>query len=443
MSAEVRDALERFVLRGMAGANAGDAVTRFVTVTKKGELRIGDRVLSPGAGLWVAALGKAAPPMFSALREMVPDRIRGGIAIAPEGHFTAPTIGVTQVEAGHPIPNREGEKAARALLDLAGRIPPDDVLVVLLSGGASSLTTCPAEGLMLEDLQRANQILLNSGAGIAEVNSVRKHCSCFSGGRLAAASGTRMIEVLAVSDVRGDQPEVIGSGPCSADATTFVDALAVVERYELMGEMPARVMAHLESGAEGGMEESLSSTDPRLADVHYQIIARNRDARRAVCTAAEEEGFDAVDLGEILQGESSQIGRRLAALSGSLRVSRPTLLVAGGETVVKVAGKGRGGRNQELALAAAMTWAAEGGGGTAALMAVGTDGRDGPTPAAGAFADHSTVARGRLKGLDASLMLDQNDSYTFFSSIGDEVMTGPTGTNVMDLAVVLVREDVA
>lgn len=438
MGPEMRDTLERLIRSGVAGAHAGDSVARFVEKGSKGELRIGDRVVPPSAGVWVAALGKAAPQMFSALQVMVADRLRGGLAVAPEGHFHGAASGITQVEAGHPIPNRAGEKAAEGLLDLVRRIPPDDLLVVLLSGGASSLTSCPALGLTLEDLQQVNHLLLMSGVGIAEMNSVRKHCSRFSGGRLAAASGTRMIEVLAVSDVPGDRPEVIGSGPCSPDATTFADALAVIDRYRLAAEVPARVMAHLESGERGGVEESLSPSDPGLEGVHYQVIANNRDARRAVCVAAEEEGIRAIDLGEILQGEARKAGHRLAALAGSLRASRPTLLVAGGETVVTVRGRGRGGRNQELVLAAALTWSREGSTSKAAIMALGTDGRDGPTPAAGAYADPGTVWMGTSKGSDALSMLNDNNAYGFFSSVGGDVVTGPTGTNVMDLALVLV-----
>ena len=246
--------------------------------------------------------------------------------------------------------------------------------------------------------------------------------------------------MLAVSDVPGDEPEVIGSGPCSPDETNFADALSVVERFGLEAAMPSRIMTHLRAGVQGKAEESLSRGDPGLMGVHYQIIARNLDARSAACIAAEEEGFRAVDLGEILQGEARRVGRRLAGLAKAVKGAGPTLLVAGGETVVRVLGAGRGGRNQELVLAAAHAWSTGQDTGNAAVMALGTDGRDGPTPVAGAFADRRTVEQAKQKGLDALSMLNDNDSFGFFSSVGGHLTTGPTGTNVMDLALVLVGD---
>ena len=437
----MRDQLERILQSAVTRVHAGDSLARFVREGGQGEIRIGDRVIAPGAGIWIAALGKAAPQMSSRLETIAKTRVRGGITIAPEGHFQGGRSLLTEVEAGHPIPDRKGEEAARKLLALVERIPSQDVLVVLLSGGTSSLTSCPAAGLTLEDLQKTTELLLLSGVAISDMNSVRKHCSRIAGGRLAAASGTRTIEVLAVSDVPDDDPAVIGSGPCSPDATTFSDALGVIKRFGLESALPARVMSHLRSGNEGKTEESLSPGHPGLVGVHYEVIASNRDARLAACVAAEKEGLRAIDLGEILHGEASEVGRRLGALAASLKVSEPTLLVAGGETVVKVRGQGRGGRNQELVLAAAQIGSLEASGRNTAIMAVGTDGRDGPTPAAGAFADHRTMEKARRAGLDALSMLDDNDSYGFFSSVGDDVVTGPTGTNVMDLALVLVGGD--
>lgn len=439
MSLAARDRLEGVLREGLAAIDAGDALARFVQRTATGTIRIGDRVVAPGVGIWVAALGKAAPQMLSALEGVALDRIRGGIAVAPDGHFVDFASAVTKVVAGHPVPNEAGERAARELLSLVENIPPGDILVVLLSGGASALTTCPAPGLNLEDLQRATRLLLASGAEIAEVNSVRTHCSCFSGGRLAAASQTRMIEVLAISDVVGDRPEVIGSGPCSPDPSTFSEALAVIDRFGLQAQMPTRVMMHLQSGVEGGVEESHSAGDPGLNGVHYQIISNNQDARKAVREAGARRGLRVVDLGEILSGEARPMGRRLMALAGSVRAAEPILLVAGGETVVRVRGQGLGGRNQELALAAALSWADQGGTNRVTLLTMGTDGRDGPTPAAGAFADGETLERALAEGLDARAMLDDNDAYGFFSSMGGTLVTGPTGTNVMDLVLIMVE----
>ena len=439
MSLAARDRLEGVLGEGLAAVDVGDAVSRFVQRTESNEIRIGDRVLAPAVGIWVAALGKAAPKMLTALERVASDRIRGGLAVAPDGHFSDSPSGITQVVAGHPIPNEAGERAARELLALVQDIPRSDLLLVLLSGGASALTACPAVGLNLEDLQQSTRLLLAAGADIAEVNSVRTHCSCFSGGRLAAASRTRMIEVLAISDVVGDHPEVIGSGPCSPDPSTFSDALAVVDRFGLRGEMPTRIMSHLESGVQGDVEESHTVGDPALNGVHYQIISNNEAARRALSEASERRGLRVVDLGEVLSGEARQMGRRLMALARSLRVSEPTLLIAGGETVVRVRGQGRGGRNQELALAAALSGAGQGGVNEVTMVTMGTDGRDGPTPAAGAFAEGETLDKAQAAGLDARAMLDDNDAYGFFSSMGGALVTGPTGTNVMDLVLILVE----
>ncbi|MFP6639558.1 MAG: DUF4147 domain-containing protein, partial [Myxococcota bacterium] len=390
MTAPAREQLEQGLKSGLAAVHAGRAVARYLRRTQAGEIRIADRALSAESGIWVLALGKAAPNMLAEVETAVGDRIRGGLAVAPDGHFAEAPRTIAARAAGHPIPDQRSERAALDLLSLVRAIPSEDVLLLLLSGGTSALTTCPASGLKLADLEETNRLLLASGAEIGEVNAVRKHCSCFSGGRLAAASGTRKIEVLAISDVVGDRPDVIGSGPCSPDPTTFADALEVVNRFGLDGRIPTRVMEHLDRGVQGQRQESPAPGDPSLQGASYRIIAANVDARQAACEAGRRLGLRALDLGEVLGGEARVAGTRLAGLAQSLRSAHPTLLVAGGETVVRVTGQGRGGRNQELALAAALTWAESGAPGVS-LLAAGTDGRDGPTDVAGAFADGRTV----------------------------------------------------
>jgi glycerate-2-kinase len=280
--------------------------------------------------------------------------------------------------------------------------------------------------------------MLTCGADIHSINTVRKHCSRLAGGRLALAASCRRIEVLAVSDVPGDSFSTIGSGPCAGDPTTYADALEVLDRFELRRRFPAELVRHFEAGKRGELPESPFPGDPALVGVHSEIVARNSAARAAAVAAARDRGERALDLGEVLAGEARVMGRRLAALARSLRCSTPTLLVAGGETVVRVTGGGRGGRSQELALAAALEWEREGRGGALAILAVGTDGADGPTDAAGAYVDAESPLRGTASTRAAEQHLSDHDSYGYFEEAGGLLRTGPTGTNVMDLVLIRV-----
>jgi glycerate 2-kinase len=332
--------------------------------------------------------------------------------------------------ASHPIPDARSAVAAEEALRLVASAAARDVLLVLLSGGASSLLSAPTGGLQIEDLARTSRALLAAGAPIDEVNAVRKHVSLVGGGRLAQRARCDRIEVLAVSDVPGDRLDVIASGPCCADASRYADALAVVDRRGLRERLPEAVVRHLEAGARGEVEETAKPGDPALARVRHTILANNRTALRGAAEAARRLGLRPVSVTEVLAGEARRVGRRLAALARGARERGPLCLVAGGETTVTLRGTGRGGRSQELALAAALELAgAEG----AALLAAGTDGSDGPTDAAGAFADAGTVARGARRGIDARASLERNDAYDFFDAEGGLLRTGPTGTNVMDL----------
>ncbi len=440
MSSSSREALESIMRAGLEAVHSGNAVSRWVRRLPNGSLRVGDRILPPRAGLWVAAMGKAAPHMAAAVEAVSGDHLRGGLVVSPEGHFQGISLSLESREAGHPFPDQRSERAARDLLKIVQGIPDEDILLVLLSGGASALTACPAVGLTLVQLEEATRMLLASGADIGEVNSVRKHCSSFSGGRLAVASATRKIEVLAISDVPGDRVDVIGSGPCSADETTFSDAREVLDRFGLTERIASPLRDYLEAGVQGKRPESHQADAPGLQGVHYRVIASNQDARSAACQMGQRLGLRTVDLGEIMQGEARVMGARLAALSQGVRWAKPILLVAGGETVVRVTGDGRGGRNQELALSAALEWDRMKRVRKAAILSVGTDGRDGQSEATGAFADEKTVRHGLELGLEASKALERNDSYGFFSRVGGSLPAGPTGTNVMDLALLWVDE---
>ena len=432
-----RERLEEILAAALGAVDAGRAVRRVL----RREARTGgpDRLVIAGepvaddARLVVLALGKAACPMAAAVEAVAGERIDSGLAVTRDGHGARlERIGVR--EAGHPVPDARSEAGARGALALAARARPGDLLLVLLSGGASALTACPAPGLSLADLAATTRALLACGADIHEMNTVRKHLSAFSGGSLARAARCDQIVVLAVSDVPGDRLDVIGSGPCAPDPSTFADALSVLARRGIQRVVPPAVRDALLAGARGTRPETPKPDEPYFARVRHTIVARNADAREAAVAAARARGLAARDLGEVLLGEAREQGPKLVRLARRASGPRPQLLVAGGETTVTLAGSGRGGRSQELALASALALA-DGGAGVA-LLAVGTDGSDGPTDAAGAFVDEGTVARGTRAGVDAAAALAANDSYAFFTREGGLVRTGPTGTNVMDLVLV-------
>ena len=436
MSGSSREFLEQVFTEALASVDARAAVRRTVSQDSQGALEIAGRRVPASAGLWVVAVGKAAAVMASALAELIGGRLQGGLVITGDGHGESLPDSLPLRFAGHPVPDSRGARAAMELLDCVGRIPESDVLVVLLSGGASAMTSLPDGELSLSDLAEANRLMLECGADIHAINTVRKHCSALAGGRLARAASSRRIEVLALSDVPGDLLSTIGSGPCVGDPTTFGDALGVVDRFGLRGGFPAKLLRHLEAGDRGELPESPFPGDPDLLGVRTEIVARNAMARAAAVAAARARGVDALDLGEILEGEARVMGRRLAALARSARCSGPTLWVAGGETVVTLAGEGRGGRSQELALAAALEWARAGRGSALGMLAGGTDGRDGFTDAAGAFVDAEHPIPGALSVPDAQRFLENNDSHAFFDATGGLLRTGPTGTNVMDLVLI-------
>ena len=424
-----RARLERCFRAALAAVDAGAAVSRVLERDGK-RLWLAGEALPDGARLVVLAVGKAAAPMAAAVEAIAGDLIAAGLAVTKDGHGAA-LARMPLRETAHPVPDARSERAARealALVESAGR---EDVLLVLLSGGASSLLACPAPGLSLEELADATRVLLAAGTDIEELNTVRKHLGALAGGRLAQHARDRRIELLVVSDVPGDRLDLIGSGPLSADPTSFADALAAVERCGVRAALPARVLAHLEAGAAGRLPETPKPGDPALARVRAHVLASNAAARRAALEVARAQGARACDLGAVLRGEARTVGARLAALARALCGGQTLCVVAGGETTVRVRGPGRGGRSQELALAAALGLAGDA---RSTLLAAGTDGSDGPTHAAGAFADGGTLARGRRLGLDAQAALECNDSGAFFDSEGGLFVTGPTRTNVMDLA---------
>jgi glycerate-2-kinase len=378
----------------------------------------------------VLAVGKAACAMAQASARVLAGRLRGGLVHTCEGH-ARPVPGFEVREAGHPLPDARSLAAADAALGLASALAPDETLLVLVSGGASALWCAPAAGLDLADKRAATDALLRSGAAIGELNAVRKHLSRIKGGWLARAAGEARVLTLAVSDVRGDRPDTIGSGPTWPDESTYADALGVLERHALLERVPAAVRAHLELGTRGRVPETPGSDE--LSAGRFRVVAALGDALAAAAADARVRGTEVLELGACLYGRVDLLASELAA---RVRAARDVLLVAGGEPDVAVRGPGRGGRCQELALRLALEL--EGEPGWLALCA-GSDGADGPTDAAGALVDPGSLARARTQGLDERDCLARSDSHALLSASGDLLRTGPTDTNVADLVLIRVR----
>jgi hydroxypyruvate reductase len=333
------------------------------------------------------------------------------------------------------VPDEKGRAAAGRILDKVKGLAPDDLVLCLISGGASALLALPAPGLTLADKQEVNRALLRSGANIVEMNTVRKHLSAIKGGRLAMAAQPARVLSWLISDVPNDDPGVIGSGPTVADATTFANALAVLARYRI--DPPAAVRAHLEAGAAGRIEETPKPGDPRLARVETVMVATPKRSLEAAAAVARNKGLEVVMLGDNLEGEARVLGAEHAteAIAIAKRSNRPTVMLSGGETTVTVRGKGRGGRNVEYLLAEAI--AANGRPGLWGLAA-DTDGVDGAEEIAGAIFTPDTLSRVREVGRNPQAMLDDNDAHSLFERIGDSLITGPTRTNVNDFRATLI-----
>lgn len=431
-----RAELEAVFRSAVAAVEPGAVLARQLTRDREGRLVVAGRPLEEGAPVVVLAAGKAAAPMAAAVERWAGPRLAGGLAVVKDG-YGVPLRQVALREAAHPVPDGRSERAGREALRVVERVPPGALLLVLLSGGASSLLSTPDEGLDPSDLEETTAALLAGGAPIDELNAVRKHLSAVAGGRLALRARARRIEVLAISDVPDDRLDVLASGPFAGDASRFADAMAAIDRVG-RARFPERVVARLQAGVRGECEETPKPGDPRLAAVRHTVVANNATALSAAESAARERGWRVHRVTGRLAGEARRAGRRLAALAASVRSSQRVCLIAGGETVVTVRGSGRGGRSQELALAAAC---AIEGRSDLALLAAGTDGTDGPTEAAGAYVDGGTVARGVALGIDARARLADNDSHGFFAREGGLLRTGPTRTNVMDLVLALVEGD--
>jgi hydroxypyruvate reductase len=377
--------------------------------------------------------------MALAIEEILGDRLTDGVVNVKYGS-TAPTRKIRLVQAGHPMPDEKSVAGATEILALAQRAGPRDLVICLISGGGSALMVMPVDGVSLTDKRRLTDALLRSGATINEMNAVRKHLSRIKGGNLVRAAQPAEVVTLAMSDVVGAPIDVIASGPTVPDTTTYQDAWRALENHALEEKVPPHVRQILERGLAGDLPETPKAGDPIFARTHNLVIGSNEIAARALIRRAEARGLHSLMLSNYVEGEAREVGIVLAAIAREIAASdepiaRPACVVCSGETTVTIRGRGRGGRNQELALAAALKIA-----GLKDVLVVGfaTDGVDGPTDAAGAIAFGGTVERARALGLDPDHYLSDNDSYHFFERLGDLIQTGPTNTNVADLMFALV-----
>ena len=387
----------------------------------------------------VIGAGKASAAMVQAVEQVIGDRIDHGVMVVKYGHGAALSK-VQLLEAGHPVPDAAGEIAARAIENALRGLTADDLVIACWSGGASALLPAPRAGLTLADKQETTRLLLASGGDIAALNAVRKHLSCIKGGQLACRALPATVWCFAISDVVGDDPATIGSGPFIGDPTTFADVDAHIHRLGLRKQLPASVAQVIADGVAGKIPETPKPGDASLAHVRYRAIASNAQAIAAAASAAQSMGYTPIIWREPLIGEARAAGAIFASAAlHALTKGEHICVIAGGETTVTL-GKihGIGGRNQEFALAAAGVLGASPWRSAPApitILSGGTDGNDGPTDAAGAIVDGTTMARARAIGLDLEEHLNGHNAYPFFARLGDLFITGPTGTNVMDIHV--------
>jgi hydroxypyruvate reductase len=462
------DVVARVLARALAAVEPGEAVARAMrcegsTLHVDGivyELGAYDRVL-------IVAVGKAAVPMAQAAAAILRERLTAGVVVTKEGHLEAESaerraqsaeprgqgeegtsanvlrsaLSVLRFfESGHPLPDERGVEAARRVAQLLEGAGERDLVLALISGGGSALLPLPVQGVTLGEIQALTGLLLASGATINELNALRKHLEQLKGGGMARAAAPATVATLVLSDVVGNPLDVIASGPTVPDNTTFADAFAVLERYGLVDQAPPSIVAHLRAGVSGQAAETPKPGERAFERVQHVMVGSNLLAAEAALDEARAHGLNTLLLSTYVQGEAREVGRVLAAIAREIDASgqplaRPACLVAGGETTVTLRGSGRGGRNQELALAAVPELA---GLRDAMLVALATDGGDGPTDAAGAVATGATHAEALAAGLSPERALAQNDAYPFFAALDDLLLPGPTATNVNDLAFIFV-----
>ncbi|MBE7415891.1 MAG: glycerate kinase [Deltaproteobacteria bacterium] len=411
---------------------------RFVRSAGKSVLKVKNTsvALEKGGRVFVIGAGKGAPAMARAVEGILGKRISGGLIVTKYGH-SLPLKRIEVMEAGHPIPDRNGIRAAKRVIRIAEGADEGDLVIFLLTGGASALLPAPIEGITLKEKQAVSRLLINSGASINEINAVRKHLSRLKGGRLAELAWPARVLTLIVSDVVNNELSSIGSGPTAPDPTTFEDCIRIIGKYGLRARVPAKALKLLNSGAKGHAAETPKPGHMAFSRTSNIILADNFTALLAAKKHAASLGYRPLILSSAVTGNTLEAARIFSEVLIEIKRSGnparpPACLLMGGETTLKVIGKGMGGRNQEFALSAALALGGEEG---ISILSAGTDGTDGPTDAAGAFALPGTLRKASALGLDATDFLSRNDSYNFFKPLGGLFMTGPTGTNVMDIAI--------
>lgn len=436
----LREHAKKIFEAGLAAVNPKEAVRRhlrregdLLSLGKEAlDLRGFERVLVVGAG-------KASAPMAVAVEEILGDRIAFGIVNVKYG-YTDAVKKIRLVEAGHPVPDEKGMEGTQQMLDLVSGAKESDLVICLISGGGSALMPLPVEGISLQEKQEVTKLLLACGATINEMNALRKHISRVKGGQLARLASPATLLSLILSDVVGDPLDVIASGMTVPDTSTFEEVYGIFKKFGILGKVPPSILAHIESGKRGEIPETPKQGDPIFAKVHNLVIGSNMLALQAAEKTARGLGYHPLILSSFVEGEAREVAKVLAGLAKEVQktghpIGAPACLILGGETTVTLQGKGMGGRNQEMALSAALRLE---GMKDLLFLSLGTDGSDGPTDAAGAVADGGTTARAQELGMKALDYLQENDSYHFFERLGDLIKTGPTNTNVNDFQVILV-----
>ena len=439
VSAMRKDAVEIFY-QALKAVQPGAAIKRYCKLDGK-TLFIGHRSyqLNQYKNFYVLGAGKATASMAAAIEDMIDEKITGGI-ITVKFDYAVDLKHISLIEAGHPVPDENGIRGASAILNLAENVEEDDLVLCLISGGGSALLPFPYNGITLKDKQDIIKILLSCGATIHEINTIRKHISKIKGGRLAKAVYPATLVTLILSDVVGDDIDVIASGPTVPDSSSFYDCKNIFRRYDIIDKIPKNILNHIEYGISGEIDETPKPLDPVFERTYNLIIGSNAESLISAKEKAENLGYNVLILSSMIEGETRFIAQVHGAIAREIiktgnPLPLPACILSGGETTVTISGNGLGGRNQEFALSASIDISGKK---NIVILSGGTDGIDGPTDAAGAFSDTFTLKRAEKMGLDPYRFLANNDSYHFFQNLGDLFITGPTNTNVMDLRIVLV-----